>query len=135
MIHFEIVSPEKTVYQERVDQVIAQTEMGEITILPDHAPLVSALVAGEMRIKKGSEEFSMSVAGGFLEVQPGSRVLVLADDALRAEEIDEKLAEEARKRAEQLLSQKAEREDIADIKSALAHALAQLKVVKKRRRV
>ncbi len=133
-IHFEIVTPEEVAYQDRIDALTVDTKDGEITILPNHMPLVSVLRPGEMRIKKGSEEIFMAVSGGFVEVQPKSKVIIIADAAERAEHIDELKAEEARKRAQDILARKATAEEIADAQAALAHALAQLKVARKRKR-
>lgn len=132
-IHFEIVTPEEVAYQDKIDALTVDTKDGEITILPNHMPLVSVLRPGEMRIKKGSEEVFMAVSGGFVEVQPQSKVIIIADAAERAEHIDELKAEEARKRAEDILARKANSEEIADAQAALAHALAQLKVVRRRK--
>ncbi|MEK7519622.1 MAG: ATP synthase F1 subunit epsilon [Patescibacteria group bacterium] len=134
MIHFEIVTPEKVAYQDKIDSLTVDTTTGEITILPNHMPLVSVLRAGEMTIRKGKEETTMAVAGGFVEVSPGSTVIIMADAAERAEEVDVVSAEEARKRAEQILAQKTETEDVADVKAALAHALARLKVARRKRK-
>src|SRR3989338_515301 len=104
-LHFEITTPERTVYKSEVDQVTVPTAMGEITVLPNHIPLVSQLVSGELVIKKGSEKIHLAVSGGFVEVRQGNHVVILADTAERAEEIDVARAEEARERARQLVSQ------------------------------
>lgn len=132
-IHFEIVTPEKVAYQDQIDSLTLDTKDGEITILPNHMPLVSVLVPGEMRIKKGNEEISLAVSGGFVEVQPHSKVIIIADSAERAERINERAAEEARRRAENILAKKGAAADIADAQAALAHALAQLKVARRRK--
>ncbi len=134
MIHFEIVTPERVAYQDKIDSLTVDTVDGEITVLPNHMPLVSVLRPGEMIIRKGKEETVLAVAGGFVEVQPESKVIIMADSADRAQDIDIVSAEEARKRAEEILAGTAETENIADVKAALAHALAQLKVARKRRK-
>jgi len=134
MIHFEIVTPDETVYQDKIDSLMLDTQSGEITILPNHMALVSVLVPGEMLIRKGSEEISMAVSGGFVEIQPNSKVIIIADSAERAENIDELKAEEARRRAEDILAKKGTSKEIADAQAALAHALAQLKVARRRKR-
>ena len=130
-IHFEIVTPEKVAYQDTIDALTVDTKDGEITILPRHTPLVSILRPGEMRLKKGDEEGFMAVSGGFVEVQQDSTVIIIADSALRAEEIDQTKAEEARKRAEEILAQKTTATEVADAQAALARSLAQLKVARR----
>ncbi|MBI1755293.1 ATP synthase F1 subunit epsilon [Candidatus Azambacteria bacterium] len=133
-IHFEIVTPEKVAYQDKIDALTLDTKDGEITILPNHMPLVSVLRPGEMRIKKGNEEIFMAVSGGFVEVQPDSKVIIIADAAERAEDINELKAEEARARAQDILARKATGEEVADAEAALAHALAQLKTARRRKK-
>lgn len=131
MLHFEIITPERVVYQDAIDAVTLSTQSGEITILPNHTPLVSVLKPGEMVLKKGNDEVLVAVAGGFVQVEPGSKVIILADAAERAEDIDELAAEEARARAEELKSQKLSEEEYATTEASLLHALARLKVVQK----
>lgn len=133
-IHFEIVTPERIVYQDRIDEVTINTENGEITILPKHTPLVSILRPGEMRVVKDGQEIFMAVSGGFVEVQPESKVIVVADAADRAEEIDQQKAEDARKRAEEIIANKTASSDVVEAQASLAHALAQLKVIRRRRK-
>lgn len=103
-IHFEITTPERTVYRDDIDQVSIPTSTGEITILPHHIPLVSQLAPGDLMIKKGEEIFHMAVAGGFVEVHKGDSVVILADMAERAEEIDIAKAEEAQERARKIMA-------------------------------
>src|SRR3989344_2362882 len=87
-IQFEIATPERIVYKEEVDGVTLPTREGEITILPNHIPLVGVLIPGALTVRKGTDEQYMAVSGGFIEVQPGNRVVVLADTADRAEKPD-----------------------------------------------
>lgn len=135
MIHFKIVSPERVVYEDDVDQVTLPAKEGEITILPNHIPLVASLHAGELVVKKGNRMVPMVVSGGLVEVQPGSLVTVLADTAEKIEEIDEKRAEEARQRATQLMKEKVvEAEDYAALAAKLEKELVRLKVARKYRR-
>src|SRR3989344_2044685 len=134
MIHFEIVTPEKIVYQDRVDEITIDTQNGEITILPKHTPLVSVLRPGEMRLVKDGQEIFMAVSCGFVEVQPDSKVIIVADAADRAEEIDQQKAEDARKRAEEIIANKTEKSEIVEAQASLAHALAQLKVIRRRKK-
>ena len=79
--------PERTVYEDEIDQVTLPTQEGEITVLPDHIPLISVLAAGELVAKNGSEEIAMAVSGGMIEVRK-NEITILADTAERAEEID-----------------------------------------------
>lgn len=134
-LHFEIATPEKVVFSaEGVEAVTMPTDMGEITILPDHLPLVANLMPGEMRVKVGGQDVSMAVSGGFIEVKPG-KVTVLADTAERAEELDEDRAEEARTRAHELMKQErtAESTDYAALAAKLEKELARLRVARKHR--
>jgi len=133
MIHFKIVTPENVTYQDTIDSLTLETSSGEITILGNHMPLVSVLRPGEMTIRKGSEEIVMAVSGGFVEVEAGSTVSIIADSADRVEEIDETKAEEARRRAEEILAKRTTETEIAGAESALARALAQIKVARKRK--
>ena len=136
-IRLDIVTAERAVYSEDVDGIIAPGIEGQLGILPHHAPLMTTLQAGELRVKKDGEEISLVISGGFLEVRP-DRVVVLADTAERAEEIDISRAEEAKRRAEQRLAQRnASGIDEARSETALRRALARLTVaekVKRRRR-
>ena len=133
-LRLDIVTAEQAVYSEDVDVVIAPGVEGQLGILPHHAPLMTALQAGELRIKKGGEEVSLAISGGFLEVRP-DRVIVLADAAERAEEIDIARAEEAKRRAEQRLTERrAPGLDEARVEAALHRALARLTVAEKVRR-
>ena len=133
-IRLDIVSAERVVFSEDVDVVVAPGVEGQLGILPHHTPLMTTLQAGELRTRKGGEEFSLAISGGFLEVRP-DRVIVLADAAERAEEIDVARAEEAKRRAEERLSdQHAAGLDAAQAEAALRRSLARLKVVEARRR-
>ncbi len=133
-IKLEIVTAERSVFSEDVDIIIAPGIEGELGILPRHAPLMTALQAGELRARKGSEEYSMCISGGFLEVRP-DRVIILADACERAEEIDIERAEEAKRRAEKRLTEKYVPEvDAARAEAAMRRALLRLKVAERRRK-
>ncbi len=132
-VRLDIVTAEKLVYSEEVDIVVAPGVEGQLGILPHHAPLMTILQAGEMIVRKGGEEFSLAISGGFLEVRP-DRVIVLADTAERDEEIDFTRAEEAKRRAEERLSQPTVGIDLARAEAALRRSLARLKVAEKMRR-
>ncbi|MEN8615370.1 F0F1 ATP synthase subunit epsilon [Dehalogenimonas sp. THU2] len=130
-IKLEIVTPERQVFSDDVDIVVAPGIEGELGILPHHTPLMTALKTGELRARKGSEEFLLCVAGGFMEVRP-DRVIVLADTCERAEEIDLARAEEARKKAEQRMAEKYQPGvDAAETEAALHRAMARLAIAEK----
>lgn len=133
----EIVTAERQVYNATdVDMVVAPGSEGVLGILPRHAPLLTLLRSGSLRVKKGTSEHEMAVSGGFLQVND-NRVLILADHAERAEEIDAAKAEEARRRAEQALTEATRSGDAVRAESAraaLRHSLAQLSVARRRRR-
>jgi F-type H+-transporting ATPase subunit epsilon len=127
----DIVTAERVVYSAEADIVIAPGVEGQLGILPHHAPLMTILQAGELVVRRGGEESSLAISGGFLEVRP-DRVIVLADQAERAEEIDIARAEEARKRAEQRLTDRhVPGLDTARAESALRRAIARLTVAEK----
>ena len=123
-----MVTPESVIYSDEVDAVIAPGVEGQLGILPHHAPLITVLQAGELRVRKGEEETCIAIYGGFLEVRP-DRVIILADAAERAEKIDVVRAEEAKRRAEQALAdRKGSQADTARAEAALRRSLVQLKV-------
>jgi len=133
-IRLDIVTAERAVYSEDVEMVIAPGVEGQLGILPHHAPLMTMLEPGELIVRKGAEEFSLAVSGGFLEVRP-DRVIVLADSAERAEEIDIARAEEAKRRAEQRLVERYIPDvDAARVEASLRRSLIRLKVAARRRK-
>jgi F-type H+-transporting ATPase subunit epsilon len=130
----DIVTAEREVYSEDVDVVIAPGVEGQLGILPHHAPLMTTLQLGELIIRKGGDEVSLAISGGFIEVRP-DRIVVLADTAERAEEIDIARAEEAKRRAEQrLVEEQVPGLDQARAEAALHRSLARLKVAQRVRR-
>jgi F-type H+-transporting ATPase subunit epsilon len=130
----DIVTAERLVFSdEGVDEVVAPGSEGELTVLPMHAPLLTMIKPGLMRLMKGGEEVDMAITGGFLEVR-NDRVTILADAAERAEEIDVVRAEEARRRAERRLEERVSEEDLARAAASLQRALLRLKVAERRRR-
>ena len=133
-IKFQIITPERIVYEDEVDAVILPTKQGEITVLPEHIPLVSSLAQGELVIRKNSQEIPLVVLGGFVEVNKPSQVTILADMAERVEEIDEERAKAARARAEKLMTEEY-KDDVkfSDARAALGRSLARLKVARKYR--
>jgi len=136
-LNVDIVTAERLVYSEQeVDELIVPGIEGELGILPLHAPLLTMLQPGVLRIVKGSEEVAMAVTGGFIEVRD-NRVTILADSAERGEEVDVARAEEARRRAQEQLAAREAGVDVAQAEAALKHALMRLKaadVVRRRRR-
>jgi len=132
-LKLDIVTAERVVYSDEADVVVAPGIDGQLGILPHHAPLMTTLQPGELRVRKGGEEFSLAISGGFLEVRP-DRVIILADAAERAEEIDVSRAEEAKRRAEELLRHPTPEVDVARADAAMRRALARLQVVEQRRK-
>ena len=129
-IHVDIVSAESEIYSGTAEMVFAPGAMGELGILPRHAPLLTQLKPGEVRVKNGDSEESFYVSGGMLEVQPHV-VTVLSDTALRAKDIDEAAALEAKQKAEDALQDKTSEFEYAKAQSELAEAVAQLQAIKK----
>ena len=134
-IKLEVVSAERVVYAEDVDVIVAPGAEGQLGILPHHAPLMTILQSGELVARRGNEEDVLAISGGFLEVRP-DRVIVLADSAERAEEIDEARAEAAKQRAEQRLKERgvATEMDVARVEASLRRAMARLTVAEKIKR-
>lgn len=129
----EIVTGEEVVYQEDdVSMVVAPGAEGSLGILPNHAPLVSLLQGGELRVKKGGSEEALVVNGGFLEVVH-NKVVILADTAERVAEIDIERAEAARQRAEEALRNRSDPQDIEEAEAALRRAAVRLRVARNRR--
>src|SRR3972149_9514171 len=134
-MRLEIVTPEKIAYSEEADQVTLPTALGEITVLPGHTPLVTQLLPGELVLKKGNQYSILASGAGFAEIT-GKKVSVVTDLAQRPEEIDERAAEEARKRAEEALTERERlsEEEFAVTAANLQKALAQLRVKRKQKR-
>jgi F-type H+-transporting ATPase subunit epsilon len=132
-MHLEVVAAERSVLTDEVDEVLAYTPMGQVGILPRHAPLLTLLLPGEVRVKKGADEIVLAVGGGFMEVGHNS-VVILADSAERAEEVDVARAEEARRRAAARLANRTSDMDEVRARGALARAQARLQAVERVRR-
>lgn len=131
-MHVDIVSAEEEIFSGPAEMVFASAVMGEVGILPRHAPLLTQLKPGEVRIRTAEGEQFFYVSGGMLEVQPHV-VTVLADTALRAKDLDEAAAMQAKERAEQALRDKTSEFEYARAQSELAEAVAQLAAIKKLR--
>jgi F-type H+-transporting ATPase subunit epsilon len=133
-VHVDIVSAEKEIYSGLAEMVFASAELGEVGIAPRHAPFITKLSPGEVRVKLSeSESQSFYVSGGLLEVQPHV-VTVLADTAIRAKDIDEAAALEAKARAEEALSDKSGKIDYAKAQAELAEAIMQLRTLERLRK-
>jgi len=132
-LHVDIVSAEEEIFSGTATMVFAPAEMGEVGIAPRHTPLLTRLKPGEVRVQtQEGEEFSFFVSGGLLEVQPHV-VTVLSDTAIRAADLDEAQALEAKERAEKLLADKSADIDYAKAQAELAQSMAQLAAIKKLR--
>src|SRR5947207_7508368 len=126
-LKLEIVTPDAQVYSEDVEMVTLPGVEGEMGIYPQHVPLLTQLVSGELSVRKDGRDLFLAVGEGFVEIT-GERVAIMTDMAIRAENIDEAKAEEARRRAEARLAEHLDDEESAMVSAALAHSLAQLKV-------
>ena len=132
-LQLEIVTPDKVVLKDTVDEVVVPTISGEITILPNHTPLLTRMKEGELIIKKSQKVLYFAVLGGFLEVQ-NNNVNILADYAVRAEDIEVAKAKEAEERAKNAMKQKANLRDFAMAEGELRKAILELKVARRHRR-
>jgi len=131
-LKLEIVTPEAKIYSEDVDMVTLPGVEGEMGIYPMHVPLLTQVAPGEVVALKGGQDFHLAVGEGFAQIT-GERVAILTDMAIRAEDIDETRAEEARKRAEARLQEKLSEEELASVNAALVNSLAQIKVKRRGR--
>jgi F-type H+-transporting ATPase subunit epsilon len=131
-IHLEIVTAERTVLSDNVDQINAPGAAGRMGVLPRHEPLMTMLVPGELTIIKNGESTPFAVSGGFMEVLP-DRVTILADTAERADEIDEARADAARKRAEELLRERRSEQEMIMAEAQLRRAMVRLRVARLKR--
>jgi len=134
-IHVDVVSLTESIFSGEAEFVVLPGVMGELGIYPKHTPLITQIKPGEVRIKMPGEAEPqiVFVQGGFLEVQPDV-VTVLSDTAIRAHDLDEKAALEAKQRAEEAMQNKTSKEEIAKAEGELAGALAQLAAIRKLRR-
>ena len=131
-LKLEIVTPEAKIYSEDVDMVTLPGVEGEMGIYPMHIALMTQVTSGEIVARKGGQDYYLAVGEGFVEIT-GDRVAVLTDMAIKADDIDEQKAEEARKRAEARLAEKLSDEESATVQAALLNSLAQLNVKRRRR--
>ena len=131
-LKLEIVTPEGTVYSEDVELVTLPGIAGQMGIYPQHVPLISQMVPGEMIVRKDGHDSFVATGAGLIEVT-ARRVAILTDLAVRADRIDEAKAEEARRRAEARLHEKLSAEELAAVNASLTRSLVQLRVKRRRR--
>lgn len=131
-LQLDIITPTKSVLSEEVEEITAPTENGEITILPNHIPLLTKVKPGELSIRRNHKSNFFAVTGGFLEVKE-NKVTILADYAIRAEDIEIAKAKEAQERAEAAMKQKGSARDFAQAESQLRRALLELHVARRRK--
>lgn len=132
MLRLEIVTPEEKTYSDDVDYVVIPGVEGELGVLPQHVPLMTQLLPGELRVVKNGEELRLAVGEGFVEIT-ADKVAVLTDMAVRESDIDEKAAEEAVRRAEQAMREtKLGDEEYATVKASLQRSLAQVRVKRRK---
>jgi len=131
--HVDIVSAEREIFSGDAEMVFAPAEMGELGITPRHAPLLTRLKPGTVRVQAGGEESVFYVSGGILEIQP-HMVTVLSDTALRAKDLDEVTAQDAKRRAEEALAGQSADLDVARAQAELLEAVARLKAIEQIRK-
>ena len=133
MLHVELITPDRTVFDVEADSISLPTPMGEITVLPHHLPLISIVTAGSITVRKGREEQLFAVSRGVIEVD-GTSLRVLVDTADRAEELEEAAIEKAKAAAEKLLSERRhDSEGFAEATAMLERELARLQVKRRHR--
>ena len=132
-LHLQIVTPERLAYEDDVDMVLVPGVDGELGILPHHTPLVSLLGVGELTIRKSGSEETFAIAGGFLQVRP-DKVVVMAETADLASEIDLETAQRARADAERALESGGDGADLSAARAELQRALVRIRVAERRHR-
>jgi F-type H+-transporting ATPase subunit epsilon len=133
-IHVDVVSAEGEIFSGSAEMVFAPGSEGELGITPRHAPLLTLLKPGEVRVKTAEGEHSIYVGGGALEIQP-NKVTILADTALRAKDLDEAAALAAKQRAEEALASNVDKIEQAQVRAELARAAAQLRLIERLRKI
>lgn len=131
-LHLEIITPTNIVYKDEASQVTIPTINGEITVLPNHVSLLSQIAPGVLIVKKGSQTTEMAITGGFLEIL-NNNISILADYAIKGEDISAVAAEEAKKRAEKAMQEKGSDRDFALAESEFRRAILELKIATKRK--
>lgn len=132
-IHLEILTIERKLFDEEVDMVVAPGIEGVFGVLPNHAPLMTALNYGELQIKRaGQPDEFFAIGGGFIDVRP-NHVVVMASSADRADEIDIAEAEKSRQRAQEMLEKRGETKDIEKAQAGLKYSVVKLKIAERRK--
>ncbi len=131
-LKLEVVTPDAVTYSEDVEMVTLPGVEGELGIFPMHVPLLTQITAGEVSVRKDGRDYFLAVGEGFVEIT-GDHVSILTDMAIKAVDIDEAKAEEAKKKAEARLRERLSDEEVASVNAALMHSLAQLKVKRRGR--
>lgn len=129
----EIITPEKLIYKDEISEVVVPTVNGEITILPNHINLLTQIKPGELIIKKGSANQYLAITGGFLEVSSG-KISILAEYAVKAQDIEVARSMEAKKRAEKVMSEKSTDNELRIAQAEMIKAILELKVAAKHKR-
>lgn len=129
----EIITPEKVIYKDEVDEIIVPTENGEIAILPNHINLLTQVIPGELIIKKGTGQQYLAITGGFLEVS-NNKISILAEYAVKAQDIEVARAMEAKKRAEKVMSEKSTDNELRMAQAEMIKAILELKVATRHKR-
>jgi len=132
MLKLEIVTPDGTAYSEDVEMVTVPGVEGQLGIYPNHVPVMTQMVPGEIIVQKGGADHFLAVGEGLIEIT-GDQVSILTDMAVAADHIDESKVEEARRRAEARLQEKLSDEEVASINASIARSAAQLHVKRRRR--
>jgi F-type H+-transporting ATPase subunit epsilon len=132
-LELEIVTPDGTIYSEKVEMVTLPGIEGELGVYPQHVPLMTQMVPGEISVRKEARDYYLAVGEGLIEIV-GDHVAVLTDMAVAADKIDEAKVEEARQRAEARLHDKLSDEEVASVNASLARSLAQLQVKRRHQR-
>ena len=135
-VQIDVVSAEESIFSGEAEFVVAPAKMGEVGIYPNHAPMITTLKSGSLKIKLADkkEEQLIYVSGGILEVQPGM-ITVLSDTAIRAKDLDESKAAAAKKAAEEAMKNKSSDMDYAKAQAELAEAMAQIHAIEKLRKI
>lgn len=129
----EIITPEKVIYKDEVNEVVVPTENGEIAILPNHISLLTQVNPGELIIKKGTGQQYLAITGGFLEVA-NNKISIIAEYAIKAQDIEVVRAMEAKKRAEKVMSEKVTDNELRMAQAEMIKAILELKVATKHKR-
>lgn len=133
-LKLEIITQEKELLRDTVESISAPTQMGEVTILPHHLSLFTKLEPGEVKFTKSGKATSFVISGGFMDVSKGELVVILADSAIRSDQINIAKAEEAKKRAESMLKEQQSKRDFMLAEAELRRAIMELKVARKHKR-